>query len=240
MNWVGLMGDTPRSRCYLQNLISQGFTPCHLYIFDPNSPNQKNTLDDCNHYKCPLTHLSFNFKHSIISSCIQHQIPYTIINNLDPNSDEVFNIISHEATQNIVFSPARGTPFGSILKDKMLSLHKNFIHVHPGITPKYKGSTVMHYSLLNESKVGATVFYLTQGIDTGTPLHQIEYSIQQYPYNIDEVGEVFIRTQALIEFMSGKRSVFSSTDEQNTFYVIHPLLKHLSILKYQGDSDVSI
>lgn len=98
----------------------------------------------------------------------------------------------------------------------------------------------MYYSLLNESKVGATVFYLSQGVDTGQPLHQLEYTINQYPYNIDEVGEVFIRTQALIEFMRGERNTFSSIDEDNTFYVIHPLLKHLSILKHHGTPDVSI
>ena len=42
---------------------------------------------------------------------------------------------------------------GVILKEKVLSQGKKFLHVHGGFLPQYKGSTTNYYSILNEGYI---------------------------------------------------------------------------------------
>ncbi|MBN2121147.1 MAG: hypothetical protein JW734_08880 [Candidatus Omnitrophica bacterium] len=58
-----------------------------------------------------------------------------------------------------------GTP--RILKGDILKTNKYFLNCHPGILPKYRGCTCVEWALYNNDPVGATVYFMDEGIDEG-------------------------------------------------------------------------
>ncbi len=55
-----------------------------------------------------------------------------------------------------------------ILKEHILVIPKvGLVNAHPGLLPKYRGESTMHWSLLNGDPVGVTVHMLDKGVDTG-------------------------------------------------------------------------
>ena len=68
-----------------------------------------------------------------------------------------------------------GTP--RILKNNIISIPtRGVLNVHPGILPKYRGCTVVEWSIYNDDKVGATAHFMTEGIDEGPIILTEEYS----------------------------------------------------------------
>ena len=84
------------------------------------------------------------------------------------NSKIVINEVSKITTNYIVYSG----PGGTILRKDILSQGKEFIHVHPGWLPKYRGSTTIYYSMLISFEVGASIILFKEGIDEGPILYQ--------------------------------------------------------------------
>jgi len=64
---------------------------------------------------------------------------------------------------------------GIIYSEKIISLFKmGILNSHIGILPKYRGRSVMEWSLFNGDKTGITVFFIDYGIDTGRRIVLIE------------------------------------------------------------------
>jgi formyl transferase-like protein len=75
---------------------------------------------------------------------------------------------------------------GGMLKPKTLSIKgSHFIHIHPGIVPEVKGADCFFWSYLLRGKLGYSIFYMNQGVDTGDVLHKKEY---QFNYNTQKLG----------------------------------------------------
>ena len=110
---------------------------------------------------------------------------------------------------------------------------------NPGLLPKFRGSTTIYYSLLSKSKIGCSVIFLEEGIDKGPILYKKDYHIKEKDIDFDYVLDPLIRTKTLIEFFQKKKinPVKQNRDEQQiTFYIIHPVLKHLSIYNYNKET----
>ena len=76
---------------------------------------------------------------------------------------------------------------------------------------------------------------MSEGLDEGPKLFKKEYKISQKSVDFDYVLDPLVRTKTLIEFLKKNKinPIKQNRNEQSTtFYIIHPLLKHLSILKY--------
>ena len=132
-------------------------------------------------------------------------------------------------------------PGGTILRKEILSKGKKFVHVHPGWLPRFRGSTTIYYSMLVDSTVGASVILFDEGIDEGPILYKNNYEIKEKNIDFDYVLDPLVRTKALIEFFKGNEiNLQKQNDEKdaNTFYIIHPFLKHLSIIKHNKESKI--
>jgi methionyl-tRNA formyltransferase len=245
-----LLVNNNRSKSYLQNLIREGFIPENVLILQDKSkklPEQHN-LD--NVYIENFTQISikkiqgFNFyfdeKKHIISTLKENKIPYTIVNSLDVNSSEVMEILKMFNSKYIIYSG----PGGCILRNNILSIDKKFIHAHPGWLPEYKGSTTIYYSMLIENNIGCSVILLEEKIDSGPILFQQIFNIPRLNIvDFDLTVDPLIRTITLINFMKKQKEILSNKKYKqnkggNTFYIIHPILKHLSILKYIKNQNV--
>lgn len=65
----------------------------------------------------------------------------------------------------------------SLINPKLIEIYdKNFLNVHLGISPYYKGSGTNIFPIIDKrpEMVGATFMYIDQGIDTGNIIHQIQ------------------------------------------------------------------
>jgi methionyl-tRNA formyltransferase len=241
-----LLINNNRSKAYLQNLISNGFIPEKIILLDANNfelPEHtendkiisKNTeqkfirgVEDLNVY--------FDEKEHILSTIHNNDITHVILNTLDINSQQVVDEVAKITTEYIVYSG----PGGSILRHDILSQGKNFIHVHPGWLPKYRGSTTIYYSMLVGSEVGASVILMEGGIDEGPILYRKKYEIKQQVVDFDYVLDPLVRTKILIEFFEHDEVNLKKQEDYedaNTFYIVHPLIKHASILKHNKISN---
>lgn len=240
-----LLINNNRSKAYLQNLIKNNFIPKKIVLLnDANvtlvehtendkiiskGTNQKfiRRLDDLD--------IDFDEKKHIFSTIEESNIDYVVVDSLDINSAEVIKEVDKLEEEYVVYSG----PGGTILRKQILSLGKKFIHVHPGWLPKYRGSTTIYYSMLVDSKVGCSVILFEEGIDEGPILYRSEYKIVERNIDFDYVLDPLVRAKTLVEFF--KENKLQSIDQKEesdttTFYIVHPFIKHLSIIKHNQGS----
>jgi len=123
---------------------------------------------------------------------------------------------------------------GGIVKDRLLKEIK-LIHMHPGFVPYYKGSTCFYYSLLNTNTITVSALFMTGKLDSGDVILQKTYKTIPEG-DIDNFVDPYLRTQTLKEVLlkykkEGELKGKKQTEEGETYFVIHPVLKHIAILK---------
>jgi methionyl-tRNA formyltransferase len=237
-----LLVNNNRSKAYLQNLIRNGHIPSAVVLLDAGAVVlPEHTDNDQIHSstkqkfirKCPEAGISFDEKEHVQATLEKHRIPYELISSLDVNSEVVVDAVRNCAGHYMVYSG----PGGTILRQDILSTGKHFLHVHPGWLPDYCGSTTLYYSMLAGDAVGCSVITMIDEIDKGPVFHRRKF----YPSpltDLDYVLDPAIRAATLIDFFNTNRdrspTPLSITDEDkmesDLFFIIHPVLKHLSIL----------
>ncbi|MGG7147238.1 adenylyl-sulfate kinase [Clostridium butyricum] len=224
-NFIMLATEQPRSRAYIQKLISNNIIPNFvLYLYEDGDSNKK-----YNYKKRDKEY--FDINKSLYDTLIENKIKFIEINNKNCNSEIVINEVKKRKEEYIIFSAS------GILGQDILNTNKKFLHIHPGIIPKYRGSTCFYYSMIEEGKVGATALFLNDKIDQGEIIKQKEYEI---PMNIDidNIFDPYIRSELLYDVISEYinnstiKSISQNVNEGETYHVIHPILKHLAIMKH--------
>lgn len=212
--------DTTRTKHYLDELIKYDLIPQYILLLmnrdDDLLPGQ----------------VADKSKSKIISLLKGKNIKYDISTNSDINSKEVIKSIVNRPESVFIFSGFGGV----ILGDDILNTEKKFLHVHGGYLPNYKGSTTNYYSMINENTIGASSIFLTRDIDCGPILLRKKFKVPDDRTKIDHFHDSVARSKVLIETLKSyvKCNSWSFEVENNqggeTFYVIHPVLKHLAIL----------
>jgi len=134
---------------------------------------------------------------------------------------------------------------GGILNSETLGLGKQFIHIHPGTLPGFRGSTCFYYSILAEGSLGASAIFMDPNIDVGGVIESVDFNINypieaDQPLFVDYVLDSFIRAQTLRKvLLSYKANKVLDAQEQPkyempAYYVMHPLLRHKSINKMRS------
>lgn len=104
------------------------------------------------------------FEWRVLSDINLTDIPTYFVKN--HNSQECLNLIRDLKIDYLV---SAGTP--RILKTETLTATKGVINAHPGILPKYRGCTVVEWSIYNGDAVGATAHFMVEKIDEGPIIH---------------------------------------------------------------------
>ena len=120
------------------------------------------------------------------------------------------------------------------MNEKLLSLAP-FLHIHCGWLPDYRGSTTIYYSILKEKMCGVSAILLNEGIDTGKIVAKEKYPIPPKDMNIDYVYDSIIRADLLVKVLKSREKWVPVRQSENgtTYYVIHPILKHLAYVKVE-------
>ena len=236
-SFIAILAITTRSQAYIQSLVKSKFLPNYVVILDERSgaskirPENKEIQKFAN-TKYNLGQACLHVQETIVETLNAVGIPFDIVAEPNINSAKVAELIDARDERHVIVSVYGG----QILKKEILSRGKFFIHVHSGLLPYYRGSTTIYYSVLNEGSVGVTSILLDDGIDTGQVIYKHSYKLNFDLRLTDRVYDPLIRANHLIKtirMLTLKNIVFEQqTDsDSQTYYVIHPVLKHVAIKK---------
>lgn len=119
---------------------------------------------------------------------------------------------------------------GSIIRKNIIVIPRiGIINTHPGILPKYRGMNPIEYTILNGDPIGATTYFIDEGIDTGKILFTTLLESGKFSYNdvkkriLDILVDSNVRAIELIE--TGKFE--SSTQKLNAGKQYFPIDREL-------------
>jgi methionyl-tRNA formyltransferase len=225
-----IAAHSARSQAYVQTLTAHGLLPSHaLLLGDAPSPTTESRPSPEYLHGVLLPDLGLPLARSLAEA----KVPHTRLDTRDINATEVLETVARLAPRLIIFSGYGG----QIVKPPLIELGIPLLHVHSGWLPVYRGSTTVYYSLLEEQRCAASAILLDTRIDTGPVLARKSYPAPPRGTDIDLRYDTGIRADLLLDVIrryqrTGQLSVEMQQrlDEGNTYYVIHPVLKHLALL----------
>jgi methionyl-tRNA formyltransferase len=243
MTDIGMVaGDTSRTRAYLQALVRNEMLPNYVLVLEHATekplPGQlsKPSADRSNQQAVEVgvdwSEAHFDSNQPIKFLLDQYCIPYQICASSDINDPSVIEAIRRRIETTFIYSGFGGT----LLRRDVLSIGKQFLHVHGGYLPDYKGSTTNYYSLIVEDQFGASSLFLNEEIDCGPVLLRRKFPPPKNRRAIDHIYDAGARAKVLVEtlqnYLKSGEWEFELSDNAGgeTFYIIHPVLKHIAIL----------
>jgi len=213
-----------RSKAYLQKIIDNKIHLDEIIFMNDNKKMQEIN----NEILQESIKNGFDLSKSIKETLDKNNLKFIEYPFIDINNVEIIDCVKKSSVDYFIFSG------GGILKSDILQSGKKFIHLHPGIVPQYRGSTCFYYSIINEGTCGVTAFIMDEGLDTGNIVYQRTFDKPNYSY-IDEVFDAHIRSETMIDMLKKELLLKDIVKPQNvnhgnTYYIIHPVLKHIAIL----------
>ena len=213
-----------RSKAYLQKIVQNHFLIDEILFM--NDGRKENIFS--NEIITKAKDLGFDISESVKFTLRKNNINFYEFNFVDINHPLLSEYISKSKTDVFIFTG------GGILRENILNSGSRFVHLHPGIVPNYRGSTCFYYSIINEDSSGVTAYFMDKEIDTGNVIFQKKFPKPDYSF-IDEIYDAHIRSETLLEVLKNNLIQKDKTTKQNpcegeTFYIIHPVLKHIAIL----------
>lgn len=233
-NVAMLASDTARTRAYLQLMGKKSIFPgiCIVYTDDLH----KLTCDEAAYIEDNSVCDYFEKNEPILYTIKKYNIPYQIVEEKDINSKLLCDVITQCSAKYMIYSGYGGY----ILKQHLFQMGKRYIHVHAGILPQYRGSTTAYYSILQEKMLGASAIFLTPGLDEGNIIYSQKFSLPSDSIDVDYIYEPYIRAVVLLKalqkrFIDRDESVMTQTGSgAETYFIIHPVLKHLALLHLEN------
>ena len=237
---IGMIaGDTSRSRAYLQALVRNKLLPNYVIVLEDASENvlpgqldiTKTIHESIEDAEC-WSEAHFDSTQPITVLLSEHGICYEVSSSKDINAPSVVEAIKRRTESVFIYSGFGG----ALLRKDILSTKKKFLHVHGGYLPDYKGSTTNYYSLIMENSLGASSIFLSEEIDCGPVLLRQKFPPPQNRQAIDHVYDSGARAKVLIETLknylkyNGWKFELSDNTGGETYYITHPVLKHIAIL----------
>ena len=213
-----------RSKAYIQKLVENNITLSSI-LFMNDSRTEKSYPDD-------VINISkkngFDISKSVKDTLTGNDLTFKEFNFVDINHPHLVEHIKNNEDGFLIFTG------GGILKKEILNSGVKFIHFHPGIVPNYRGSTCFYYRILDEGNCGVTAYIMDEKLDTGDIVYQKKFNKPDHIF-VDDVFDPYIRSETLVELIKKDILKKNNYKKQNpldgeTFFIIHPVLKHISIL----------
>ena len=128
---------------------------------------------------------------------------------------------------------------GQLVDAAVLDLGFDFLHLHGGWLPDYRGSTTVYYSWLKEGRCGVSALILDKEIDSGPIVARRRYPLPPRGMDVDRYYDNMIRADLLVDVLRDFAALGTLPRIPNeggglTYYVIHPVLKHLALLSLEA------
>jgi methionyl-tRNA formyltransferase len=241
-----IAAETSRSRAYLQALVRNNLLPCHVLVLQPaadqplpgqltgddptGSPSRQSALDDC------WSEAWFDPAEPLEATLRRARISGQFMACDDVNDTMVVSAIEQRPESVLIYSGFGGV----LLRSELLQTGKRFLHVHGGYLPDFKGSTTNYYSLLIQNSLGASSLFLNEDIDSGPVLIRRKFPPPVERSEMDHRFDSAARAKVLVETLhtyvkNGEwRFELPENSGGRTYYIIHPVLKHIAILAVSG------
>ncbi|CAM5202695.1 Methionyl-tRNA formyltransferase OS=Castellaniella defragrans (strain DSM / CCUG 39792 / 65Phen)OX=1437824 GN=BN940_10766 PE=4 SV=1 [Castellaniella denitrificans] len=222
---------TARSQAYIQSLTAHGLHPEFVLLLGDHPPGASaDARQSPNHWHgIPLVDLN----ESVTATCRRAGIPTHALQASSINEAPALEALRRLRPDTLIYSGAGG----QIVSSEALGMGTRFLHMHAGHIPDYRGSTTIYYALLNGDQPTVTAIFLDAQIDTGGILAQCSYPAPDRSIDIDRAYDASIRADTLVRLLHDYVATGSfpplrpqRQDEGATYFVIHPVLKHLTIL----------
>ena len=227
--FVMLLAPTSRSKAYLQCMCKNNIYPEKIFIMTNDTEKISNRTDSGNETSIGY----FDMDEPLLETIQKNKLVYEIIKTEDVNSDEVYELLISTNYEYIIYSGYGG----AILKPRLFNIGKKIIHVHAGKLPQYRGSTTAYYSMLDYGKISATAMFMNERLDDGNIIYTMDFNIPDDGVNIDYIFEPYTRATVLVNCLKNyiENGCFKIQEqngyEAETYYIIHPILKHIALLK---------
>jgi methionyl-tRNA formyltransferase len=242
---IGMIaGDTLRSRAYLQALARNNLLPNYVLLLENESekPLPGQLVETQHQFEDqPIETVDcwseayFDSTQPIKILLDDLKVPFQASTTSDINDPALIDIIRRRSESVFIYSGFGG----ALLRNDILSTSKRFLHVHGGYLPEYKGSTTNYYSLLVEDSLGSSAIFLNDEIDCGPVLLRMKFQPPKYRQSIDYIYDSAARAKVLVEVLQdySMRNEWKFELPDNTggetYFIIHPVLKHIAILKME-------
>lgn len=220
-----ILAMTTRSKAYVCEMIKQQILPSFFLVMAQKEEftMEKEKERDENTY--------FESAKTMQQLLDKSKVPYEVVETKDINGELMYQKIK-ELNQNYLIYSGYG---GAILKPFLFQMGKKFLHVHAGVLPKYRGSTTAYYSLLEKNKIGATAIFLEKEIDAGKIVTSEVFPPPEDRTTIDYYYEPYVRARVLAKALklyveAGEFPETSQAEGAETYYIIHPVLKHIATM----------
>jgi methionyl-tRNA formyltransferase len=235
MNIVMLAADTPRTSAYAQALKNAGIRISSIALVKPGERKwgQSSALPSpsVRLKEIFLPDLSISPLQSCKSICEYVQI----IEKNTINDPMCVQWLVDCAPSLVIYSGYGG----ELVQSDLLKCGAPLLHMHAGWLPDYRGSTTVYYSLLIENSVGVSAITLTEEIDSGPIVARKRYPPPPVGLDIDYYYDSAVRADLLVDVISeymlnGQLSeiTLESSDVGRDYYIIHPLLKHIVLSRF--------
>lgn len=234
-----ICADTTRSRAYVQNMTRAGLRPARVLAMSrPGSdlPGQARaalpgTPGDA--ARDPLWQAAHFDPNTALSDDLDALgAPVAWMDETDINAPDIARAVADMPGCVAIFSGFGG----QILRAGILGAGKRMLHVHGGYVPFYRGSTTNYYSLIADGTLGASAIFLTAEIDAGPVLMRRRFPAPPDRGHLDHLHDSAARAAVLCDTLRA----FAATgdwpidppedgEEARTYYVVHPVLKHLAV-----------
>lgn len=233
---IMIAADTARSKAYAQSMADQGITIKGAILFGADKPKagQTKVVPDRNWPDSPvyLPDLGIGLENSLKRICGMVK-PVTAAH---VNDTPIIEAIEELNPSLIIYSG-----YGSqIVGEHLINGPAPFLHIHSGWLPDFRGSTTTYFHLLSTGDCGVSAILLENDIDTGPILARKSYPRPPANIDIDYLYDNAIRADLLCEVLSYyekyqvlPKHIQQKYEEGNTYYVIHPILKHIAILSLE-------
>ena len=223
--------DSARSRAYIQALLHIGIVPERVILMgEDRATTEGKGQSDWNGLLLP------DLGTPVAVTCQTHGVPLERVAVASVNTTEVKAALRDIAAPVVVYSGFGG----QIVSEDVLSSGPRFLHMHSGWLPMYRGSTTLYYALLNGDAPGVSAIYLDPGIDTGPIIERRHYPVPSAGMDLDLTYDTAIRADLMCRVLLSEtdpaspcRGLTQDAVEGCTYYVIHPVLKHVALLSLE-------
>ena len=150
-----IAADSARSGAYGQALAANDLNPGQVLIYGLGQKQLGAVLDDVPNSALLEVYVP-DLSITIEQTCIENSWPHNIINVDNVNDTQILDFINQGAFELVIYSG-----FGSqIVRTALLDTGIPFLHMHTERLPKYRGSTAVYYSILEEAICSVTAILL--------------------------------------------------------------------------------
>ncbi|MGM0702859.1 MAG: formyltransferase family protein [Pseudomonadota bacterium] len=232
---VFLAADTMRSRSYAQALVAEGFYFDVVILV--KSHEQARWGQSTNPPAPPNNDLSFgssfpDLRRSLEDSCSALTDRVETVISGTVNCEAVCKLLQGLDPEFVIYSGFGG----ELVKPAVLTASGPMLHMHAGWLPDYRGSTTVYYSLLDHGVAGVTAILLSPEIDVGEMLCRCNYPPPPKGVELDYYYDGLIRSDMMVRvlkyvWINGGLPPSRKQDQARgeVYYIIHPVLKHLSV-----------